>query len=85
VTPAFEALKKQAQSQWQELWNGPRPVILVGTATCGRASGALEVLEAIKEIVKKRNLNCLTFEVGCLGHCYAEPLVIIRKPGYPSI
>jgi NADH-quinone oxidoreductase subunit F len=23
--------------------------------------------------------------VGCLGHCYAEPLVIIRKPGYPSI
>ncbi len=23
--------------------------------------------------------------MGCLGHCYAEPLVIIRKPGYPSI
>lgn len=85
MTPPFEELKKQAQSQWQELWNGQTPVILVGTATCGRASGALEVLEAIKETVKKQNLNCLTFEVGCLGHCYAEPLVIIRKPGFPSI
>jgi NADH-quinone oxidoreductase subunit F len=60
-------------------------VILVGTATCGRAAGALEVLQAIKEVVEKQNLNCLIYEVGCLGHCYAEPLVIIRRPGYPSI
>jgi len=58
---------------------------LVGTATCGRAAGALDVLQAVKEVVKNRNLDCGIFEVGCLGHCYAEPLVIIRKPGYPSI
>ena len=60
-------------------------MILVGTATCGRAAGALEVLQAVKEVVKKQNLNCLIYEVGCLGHCYAEPLLIIRKPGYPPI
>jgi NADH-quinone oxidoreductase subunit F len=84
-TLAFQEIKKQAESRWQELWNGQDPVIRVGTATCGRAAGALEVLQAIKETVKKRNLNCSIYEVGCMGHCYAEPLVIISKPGYPSI
>ena len=81
----FEEIKKQAQSHWREIWNDQTPVILVGTATCGRAAGALEVLQAIKETVKKQNLNCLIYEVGCMGHCYAEPLVILRKPEFPSI
>ena len=81
----FYEIQKQAQSRWQEIWNDQVPVILVGTATCGRAAGALEVLQAIKDTVKKQNLNCLVYEVGCMGHCYAEPLVILRKPGFPSI
>ena len=85
ITSNFDELKKGATAGFQKLWNDQMPVILVGTATCGRAAGALEVLQAIKEVVKKQNLNCLVYEVGCLGHCYAEPLVIIRKPGYPSI
>lgn len=75
----------QARSRWQEIWNDPTPLILVGTATCGRAAGALEVLQAIKDTVKKQNLNCLIYEVGCMGHCYAEPLILLRKPGFPSI
>lgn len=84
VVSTFGEIKRRAGSR-HELWNGQMPVILVGTATCGRAAGALEVLQAIKEVVEKQNLNCLIYEVGCLGHCYAEPLVIIRRPGYPSI
>jgi NADH-quinone oxidoreductase subunit F len=81
----FDEIKKRAESHWENLWNDRKPAILVGTATCGRAAGALDVLKAVKEVVKNRNLECGIFEVGCLGHCYAEPLVIIRKPGYPSI
>ena len=81
----FEEIKKQAESRWREIWNDQMPVILVGTATCGRAAGALEVLQAIKERVKQQNLHCLVYEVGCMGHCYAEPLIIIHKPGFPSI
>jgi NADH-quinone oxidoreductase subunit F len=81
----FDEIRKRAESHWENLWNDQNPVILVGTATCGRAAGALDVLQAVKEVVKNRNLKCAIFEVGCLGHCYAEPLVIIRKPGYPSI
>ena len=82
---AFEGMRDRARSHWQDLWNHQIPMILVGTATCGRAAGSLDVLRAIKEAVKRQNLNCRIYEVGCLGHCYAEPLVIIRKPGYPPI
>jgi NADH-quinone oxidoreductase subunit F len=81
----FHEIKKQAQSRWREIWNNQTPVILVGTATCGRAAGALEVLQAIKDAVKKQNLNCLVYEVGCMGHCYAEPLITLWKPGFPPI
>jgi NADH-quinone oxidoreductase subunit F len=82
---AFDEIQKRAQSHWGEIWNDQVPVILVGTATCGRAAGALEVLQAVREAVEKRSLNCFVYEVGCMGHCYAEPLVILRKPGFPSI
>lgn len=81
----FDELKSQAAVRFQEIWNDQKPVIMVGTATCGRAAGALEVLQSIKEVVDKQNIDCHLFEVGCMGHCYAEPLVILRKPGYPSI
>ena len=81
----FGEIQKHAQSRWRDIWNGQTSVISVGTATCGRAAGALEVLQTIKETVKKQNLNCLVYEVGCMGHCYAEPLVILRKLGFSPI
>jgi len=85
VVSTFREIKSRAESQWQELRNSGKPVIMVGAATCGRAAGALEVLRAIRDEVKKQNLDCSLVEVGCIGHCYAEPVVIISKPGYPPI
>ena len=32
-----------------------------------------------------RRLTAHVIPVGCLGHCYAEPLVVIHKPGFPGI
>ncbi len=85
IVSAFQEMKSRAQSCWQDLMNSGKPVILVGTATCGRAAGALEVLQTLRDEVKKQKLDCPVIEVGCMGHCYAEPLVIISKPGYPPI
>ncbi|QSH40309.1 NADH-ubiquinone oxidoreductase-F iron-sulfur binding region domain-containing protein [Lentisphaerota bacterium ZTH] len=48
--------------------------IRVGTASCGIAAGADEVLE----LIKKNAGNIPVEEVGCIGHCYAEPLVDIE-------
>jgi len=58
---------------------------MVGAATCGRAAGALEVIRAIKRELEKHKLDCPVIEVGCMGHCYAEPIVVISKPGFPAI
>ena len=84
VLSAFKDIKSRAQSQWRELTSG-KPVIMVGTATCGRAAGALDVLQTIKDELKKHGLDYPVIEVGCMGHCYAEPIVTISKPGYPPI
>jgi NADH-quinone oxidoreductase subunit F len=43
------------------------------------------VLRAIKAELKKQGIDCPVIEVGCMGHCYAEPIVTIIKPGYPPI
>ncbi|MBA7559746.1 MAG: NADH-quinone oxidoreductase subunit F [Dehalococcoidia bacterium] len=80
----FDEIKRQAERHWQEL-QGAKAVIMVGAATCGRAAGALGVLRAFKNELKKHNLDCPVIEVGCMGHCYAEPIVIIARPGYPPI
>ena len=48
--------------------------IKVGVASCGLAAGAGEVLEALK-----RNAGDLpVVGVGCIGHCYAEPIVEVE-------
>jgi NADH-quinone oxidoreductase subunit F len=85
ITSSFEELKTRAESRWGELFNSGKPVLFVGTATCGRAAGALEVLHTLRTELEKLGLDCPVIEVGCMGHCYAEPLVVIHKPGYPAI
>jgi len=62
-----------------------KPLILVGAATCGRAAGALAVMQAIKDELAQLNIDATLMEVGCIGHCYAEPIVVIYKPGFPGI
>ncbi len=85
IVSNFQKIKSRAEAQWRELWSGNKPVIMVGTATCGRAAGALEVLQTLRDEVKKRNLDCPVIEVGCMGHCYTEPIIIVSKPGYSPI
>jgi NADH-quinone oxidoreductase subunit F len=81
---AFQAIQSHAQARLRRLKDG-KPYVLVGAATCGRAAGALDVLKAFRDELRKRSLDCPVIEVGCMGHCYAEPLAIIYKPGWPPV
>jgi NADH-quinone oxidoreductase subunit F len=74
----FEEIRKKAQGQWDALKSGIH--VLVGTATCGRAAGALDVIDAFKSDLARRSIDVPIIQVGCIGLCYAEPLVIIFKP-----
>ena len=60
--------------------------IAVGMATCGIASGSRETINALVEEVKNQSLsNVSIVQTGCLGYCYAEPVVEISMPGKESI
>ncbi len=48
--------------------------IKIGMASCGVAAGANEVKEKIAEVAPEEEI----VEVGCIGHCYAEPIVEIE-------
>ncbi len=75
----------KAVVQWHKLEESDRPIFFVGAATCGRAAGAGEVLERLRSHIKARAIDALVVEVGCLGLCYLEPLVIVHKPGAPRV
>ncbi len=76
----FEEIYQQAKLEWESLYHGDTPVILIGTATCGRAAGAIPVLKAFEQELSRHNINARIVEVGCIGLCSFEPLVTIIKP-----
>ncbi|HPD61100.1 MAG TPA: NADH-quinone oxidoreductase subunit F, partial [Thermodesulfobacteriota bacterium] len=81
----FEKLEKRARKNWEDIEDGFTPIIRVGAATCGLAAGAGEVIEAIEEEIRKLSLSVKVIKAGCIGCCYAEPLMDIKKPGKPRI
>jgi len=72
---------KEVAIRGRELLYPSRPKIMVGTATCGQAAGAMEVLDAIREVVDKEQLPYVIAETGCIGWCSQEPLLDIWIPG----
>ncbi len=74
----FKEISSKAKSEWEALQQGT--YILVGAATCGRAAGALDVVDAFRKELTRRNLEAPVIQVGCMGLCHAEPLVVISKP-----
>ncbi len=79
----YQKLQEEAGKRVQSKEEKPR--VLVGTATCGIAAGALQVKEDFIREIKEKNIEAEVMEVGCIGHCYAEPLAVIAKPGFPAL
>jgi len=55
--------------------------ISVGMATCGLATGAADVYDALQAEAAARGLEIMLVATGCLGYCQQEPLVDVRVPG----
>lgn len=83
----FAVIKEEAGKRRKAFKEATVPKIHVGMATCGIASGALETQKAFEEALAERNIDALIHSIGCVGHCYAEPVVIIDHPdsGFPPI
>jgi len=85
VSERFEELKKNALKDFPGMDGKKGATIYVGTATCGRSAGSLEVLSSFEGILKTLNIEARIIKVGCHGHCYAEPMAVVSKPGWPPI
>ncbi len=81
----YEELRRAAEAVWAGIENPQRTLVKVGVATCSRAAGAEETLEALKREIAARGLAADVMTVGCLGLCYAEPLVEVHHPGQPPV
>ncbi|GAI41176.1 unnamed protein product, partial [marine sediment metagenome] len=64
---AFDEIRRQALSEWEVLQHSDKPRILVGTATCGRAAGAMDTLEAIHCELSRLGIDTIVTQVGCIG------------------
>jgi len=61
--------------------------ITIGLATCGIAAGALKTRDGFARSLEESGLQAHIRTVGCFGHCYAEPVVIIEHAdsGFPPL
>jgi NADH-quinone oxidoreductase subunit F len=83
----FDEIRQTAKARQQAFKEAPGPKIHIGMSTCGIASGALETRDAFARALEQHGLEARIHTVGCIGHCYAEPYVIIDHPdsGFPPI
>ncbi len=60
--------------------------IVVGMATCGIASGARPVLNALSDAVLEKGLtNVMVTQTGCIGLCQYEPIIEVVEPGKDKV
>ncbi len=76
----FQEIKQQADLEWEKLWSEDKLLIMVGAATCGRSAGALNTKKVLEDELSNAGIESNIIEVGCMGPCYAEPLIYVKKP-----
>jgi NADP-reducing hydrogenase subunit HndB len=83
----LKAIREMMQGQMgirNERQNQTR--IVVGMATCGIASGARPVLNALSDAVQAKGLtNVAVVQTGCIGLCQYEPIVEVLEPGKEKV
>ena len=85
MAPSFLELEMEAARRWNGISAGHRPWIRIGTALCGKAAGCDDVIGALESALESQGTSALVTQVGCLGLCYAEPLLDVQFPGGPRI
>jgi NADP-reducing hydrogenase subunit HndB len=85
----LKKLKEQLKStiELREISNNPEKYvqIRVAMATCGIASGAREIMTFFMDELRKRNIEAIVSQTGCMGYCYAEPTIELTIPGQEPV
>lgn len=59
--------------------------VVIGLGTCGIAAGGEKIWSAVEKELKKRGLEVAMMPTGCIGMCYAEPIMEVHLPDEPRI
>ena len=70
----------ESEMDIREKSNNPDKLV-VAMATCGIAAGARAVMNSIIERVEREKLPVIVTQGGCMGYCYAEPTIEVKRPG----
>ena len=63
-----------------------RPIVFIGTGTCGLGAGAAATRDAARHyLAAHAHLHAEIVEVGCIGLCVEEPLLDVQLPGRPRV
>jgi len=81
----LEKMSEEAKNSWNELFSGDKDLIFTGMSTCGISARAGSSKQAISDALKDLGASARMMSVGCLGLCYAEPLVYIKSRGGPLV
>jgi NADH-quinone oxidoreductase subunit F len=83
----FARTQADGQAQYEALVTALRrervgkPVIFIGTGTCGLGAGAAKTLAAIRKYLEAAEKDVEIVQVGCIGLCSEEPIVDVQFPG----
>src|SRR5271157_6133822 len=80
----LEKIRREAKKAWDDLFSA-NTLVCTGMSTCGISALACQTQDAIKEELSGRDFPARFMKVGCLGLCYAEPLVYVKKIGMPMV
>ena len=83
----LKAIREKMQGQIGLREEGSEGIrIVVGMATCGIASGARPILNALAEEVQNRKLDkVVVTQTGCIGLCQYEPIVEVLESGKEKV
>jgi NADH:ubiquinone oxidoreductase subunit F (NADH-binding)/(2Fe-2S) ferredoxin/ferredoxin len=80
----LEKIRREAKKAWDDHFSADT-LVCTGMSTCGISALACQTQDAIKEELSGRDFPARFMKVGCLGLCYAEPLVYVKKIGMPMV
>ncbi len=78
---SLNATRQQFQSAFEE--SKKRAKVVIGLGTCGIAAGGEKVWNAVSDYIETHRLEIEMMPTGCIGMCYAEPLMEVHMPGEP--
>lgn len=82
----LQKIKEKNRAEFALKEGGYRAKVVVHMGTCGVASGALNIMTALRDEIANAKLeDVIVIPSGCAGFCAHEPMVTIETVNHPPV